>query len=372
MIRILITSVGGQVGQNILDVLEIRRNFVEVLGINSIAESHGNFRCDKIFLVPPTEKESLFEKAFEEILNCEQPDIILAGRDIDVLFLAGYKEKHPEIGHRFVCGNSSIAQIMYDKHRTYQYAVKNNLPFADTFLYSERSNQDGLNEFIAKHRFPLIVKPRRGCGSQNVFFLTNFREVKALIKKEEEALIQEYLCPDENFDKYLANYKKGMPLFFQVNDNNHYVSQVVISPDQKVVGVFNSRHTMISGKAESSVVYENEKVDMLVRAYVDALILAGWIGFLNIQFKPDRDGCWKVFEINSRMAGASSSRFLLGFDELGLMIKSFFPDLDFPVFSGYYSRPGTVLKFLTDHFLYDRYVTELNEKKSWVKANALV
>jgi len=367
MIKILITSVGSLVGQNILDALEFRRNNIKVIGMNSVAENQRNFRCDSVYLAPPTDQAVPFEKAFEKIFQDEQPDMVFAGRDSDVVFLSRYKEAHPEIGNRIPCGHAWIAQAAFDKYESYRFAIKHNLPFADTFLFKNGSDEAALKKFIEKHGFPLIIKPRHGFGSLNVFFLTDLEQLQALIEKDEELLVQEYLCPDKNFEKYLADYKKGMPLFFQVPENNIYISQCIISPDQKVLGIFTARYILVGGKVESTVIYQDDAVDSLMSQYVGALTSAGWKGFINIQYKPDRNGRWKVFEINLRMGGATSSRLLMGFDELGLLINAFYPEFHFPVITSSNHGEGMVLKYLRDHFLEACDVAKLKENKFWQK-----
>lgn len=367
MIKILITSVGSLVGQNILDVLESRRNYVKIIGMNSVAENHRNFRCDTVYLVPPTNQTLVFTKAFDKIFQKEQPDIVFAGRDIDVVFLAKYKEAHPETGNRIPEGNSSIAQIIYDKYESHLFAKENKLPFADTFLFRDKRDAKNLNKFIAKHGFPLVVKPRQGFGSLNVFFLTDQSKIDMIFEKGEEVLIQEYLCPDENFDKYIEEYERGLPLFFQIPEDKHYVSHIVISPDKEVLGRLSTRHNLVGGKAESTTLFKNKEIDFLVDKYVDTLISVGWKGSLNIQYKPDKDGNWKVFEMNSRMVGATSARLLLGFDEIALLINSFLPEFEFPNISQHYKQKGTILKYLKDHFVKEADVAELSKKKKWQK-----
>ena len=367
MIKILITSIGSLVGQNILDVLELRRNYVKVIGTNSVAENHRNFRCDTVYLVPPTSQTSDFTKAFDKIFQDEQPDIVFAGRDIDVVFLAKYKENHPEIGNRIPEGNSTIANIIYDKYESHLFAKKNKLPFADTLLYRDKRDVKNLNKFIAKHGFPLVVKPRKGFGSLNVFFLTDQTKADSIIEKGEEVLIQEYLSPDENFDKYIAEYERGVPLFFQIPEDKHYVSHIVISPGREVLGRISTHHNLVGGKAESTVLFKNKGIDNLVNLYTKALISAGWIGSLNLQYKPDKIGNWKVFEMNSRMVGATSSRLLLGFDEIALLINSFLPDMEFPNLSTINYKKGVVLKYLTDHFVKEEDVAVLSENNYWYK-----
>ncbi len=199
----------------------------------------------------------------------------------------------------------------------------------------------------------------------NVFFLTDQSKVNAIIEKGEEVLIQEYLCPDENFDKYIAEYERGLPLFFQIPEDKHYVSHIVISPDKKVLGRLSTHHNLVGGKAESTTLFKNKEIDILVNQYVDTLISAGWIGSLNIQYKPDKDGNWKVFEMNSRMVGATSARLLLGFDEIALLINSFLPEFEFPNISQQYKQKGIVLKYLKDHFVKEEDVGELRKNKKW-------
>nr|NQU92565.1 hypothetical protein [Bacteroidota bacterium] len=245
MKKILITSVGSLVGQNILDALKSRRENISIIGINSIAESQRIFRCDKVYLVPPTEQSQTFEPAFDAIFQSEQPDLVLAGRDIDVIFLANYKKAHPEIGNRIPGGDTWIAQMMYDKVETFRFAEKNNLSFALTFLYRDSNDLQSLDGFIERQGFPLIVKPRKGCGSLDVFFVNDYDQVNTLISEGGEVLFQEYLCHDKLFEQYNENYRKAIPLFFQIPDTNDFAAQFVISPHGNLLDFITTQHSLI-------------------------------------------------------------------------------------------------------------------------------
>ena len=66
--KILIISVGSLLGQNILDALEGRRDKVEIIGINTIAENPRVFRCDRLYKA--VNSNSLeFESIFLDILT---------------------------------------------------------------------------------------------------------------------------------------------------------------------------------------------------------------------------------------------------------------------------------------------------------------
>ncbi len=89
MVKILITSAGSLVGYNILDVLEGRRQDLQIIGTNSIEADANIYRCDKAYLVPSTRHNKLdFSHALSEILDIEQPNLIIPGRDDDISVLA--------------------------------------------------------------------------------------------------------------------------------------------------------------------------------------------------------------------------------------------------------------------------------------------
>jgi hypothetical protein len=71
-------------------------------------------------------------------------------------------------------------------------------------------------------------------------------------------------------------------------------------------------------------------LDALTRAFAASLAGEGAAGPLNVQFRRDRSGGWKVHEINLRMTGSTLARFLFGFDELGLIVQGFLPGVGFP------------------------------------------
>ena len=79
--KVLLTSVGSLVGQNILDVLEYpgfsRRSLMRVVGTNSVPDAACNFRCDRCYLLPLTATAE-YSARMREILLEESPDLIQA------------------------------------------------------------------------------------------------------------------------------------------------------------------------------------------------------------------------------------------------------------------------------------------------------
>jgi carbamoyl-phosphate synthase large subunit len=364
--KLLITSVGSLLGQNILDSIESRRNLIKVVGTNSIAENPRNFRCNTVYLVHKTSSDRFFED-FKTIVEKEKPDFFLPGRDEDCIFLSDFEGNHPEeFSKKIPFGSSIIPRMMLDKYQTHLFCKKNHLSCADTFLYADENDRTGLNVFIDKHGFPLVVKPRKGFASKGVYFVLNNDQVVEFTK-DGEVFFQEYLGNPERIFKYKNLFKKGIPLFFQIPEKEQYAAQTIISPDGTIGEVFFTIVTMIHGRPEYCRQIFNKDVEELVHQFSKIFYENGWYGPTNFQLKPDRNGEWKVFELSPRLTGTSSGRALLGYDEFGILANIFIPEFEIPDLSKKEKVKGHVFKYLHDNMLLDKDVELLRTNKVWKK-----
>ncbi len=362
--KLLITSVGSLLGQNILDSIESRRDLIHVVGLDANADNPRIYRCDTTYLVNYTEDNHFFND-FNAIVEKEKPDFILPGRDGDSIFLSEIKSKNPDrFKKRIPFGSSAIPRIMLDKYQSYLFCLKNKLPFADSFYYRNENDKIKLEEFKNKHDFPYVIKPKEGFGSNNVYYVLDNENLNELVNNG-EFLIQEYLGDPSTILKYKNHFKIGIPLFFQVPENEQYAAQTIISQDGTVGEVFITINTMVHGRAEYTKQIMNYDIVKLVQKYSEVFYKNGWYGPTNFQLKPDRDGKWKVFELNSRLTGTSSARVLLGYDEFGILADLFVPELLIPNLTKKEKVKGQVMKFLHDNLLYDKNVESLKNDKVW-------
>lgn len=366
MIKILITSVGSLVGQNILDALENRRKHVTIIGLNSIVESQRMYRCDRAYLVPNTTSIKFYD-TFKTIVQNENPDLIVAGRDADVLFLCQYKEREGESKNLIPVGKPYLSEMMLDKFETHRFAELQDLPFAASLLYRNSSDTERLKDFIETLGFPLLVKPRQGFGSINVFIVTNQRHVDKLIKEGREVLFQEYLSPAKDLDVLEEQLTKGIPLSFQIPIHDHMVSQVIISRNGIILDYISTKQSLVMGRTEYARIYNDPNLNRMIELYAHNLADNGWWGFLNIQSRRDRFGNWKAFELNPRMSGATSTRLNLGLDELGLLLHDEKPEWHFPIVNDASLRQNHIFKYLTDHCVKDSDMAQFRKEGFWSK-----
>lgn len=331
--KILVTSVGSLVGQNIIDVLEYkeftRRNLVTLIGTNSVESSPNNFKCDKCYLLPETSTPEFKAKVIK-IIEKESPNLILSGRDEDTELIAKIMKDNPHLPGRLPYGEMHTLTIALDKWETWNFCKKYDLPFAATIKLS--SAEQTIRKFVEKYGFPLIAKPIRGFASKGVFFIKNHKDLD-LISNFKDYLLQEYLGDTKNLIDYFNKMIGPTPLFAHAPNVYHHSCHVIITPDGKLSSIFISKNEHDSGVTVGFRKVENKDLEKLTKLFANSLYKEGGYGPVTIQFRLSRNNEWKAQEINLRTNGNTFPRFIMGQDDLGLIMEGVLPELDFPVYN---------------------------------------
>ena len=364
MLRLLITSAGSLVGQNILDALERRREEVRVIGADLSARSARIFRCDRAYLTPATDDPDEFERRIVAIIERETPDLWLAGRDHDVLAQARLRERRPDLARIMPVGPLALARMMQDKLETQAFAHTHGLAIADGAMAGPGGDPAPVEALLARVGFPLLAKPVRGYGSLGVRIIPDRAALDAALA-EPGLLFQEYLDPPPDLADHVARWRSGMPLFFQVPEDRQRATQAVIGPDGAIGPLIAFRVSLTMGRCE--VIERDDDPDLLAfaRRWTEAVRDAGWVGSFNIQCKRARDGAWRAFELGGRCTGSTGGRRPLGHDEVGELVRRFvgpgrlrYDGRDEPV-------PCTVVKSLTDGVVPHGAAHELETRGVW-------
>lgn len=359
--KILITSVGSLVAQNILDSLEGRRAGMRIIGVNSVAATPNNFRCDVAYLAPAASETHACRQRLEAIIRAEQPDVVLPGRDDDVLLLAALRDEIPAFRPIIPCGPAALARIIGDKFLSYRFALDHGLPFAATAM----GDADALHSLVAEYGFPLIGKPRSGNGSRGVVVVFNADQLAAASRLD-AYLFQEYLDPGDEVMRMAQGWCDGVPLFLAPR-YSQYACQCLISPAGKIEAMLCTEVVMVIGRAERSAVIGDPDISVTVAAYAEAFAAIGWVGPLNLQGRRDRAGKFKVYELNGRFTGATTARLHHGFDEVGRLLQQF-TGRALPPSAHLGGADRIVFKSLVEFALAPRDVAELARAGVWQSA----
>ncbi len=117
-------------------------------------------------------------------------DILISLFDIDLLILARHKKEFEEIGTKVIVSEPQIVEVCNDKWETYNFLKANGFHAPLSFL-----NMDEVIDKIAVGEldYPIVVKPRYGCGSISVAVAYDEEDLRYLTKKVNEDIANSYL-----------------------------------------------------------------------------------------------------------------------------------------------------------------------------------
>jgi hypothetical protein len=367
MFKLLITSVGSLVGQNILDVLESpicsRRKITRVIGTNSVVENPQNFRCDTIYHVSNTNAEE-FPGELISIIENEKPDLILNGRDEDTEIVYKIIKSNTQFKVKIPYGSLSTVQAALHKDITKEFCERYHLPFADTLITSSCDSNE-LHEFVNKYSFPLIAKPIEGFASNGVFYLRNWSDIE-YIKNLPGYMIQEYLGNPEQLEDYFTVLDGPTPLFAHAPNIYHISCHTIIDPDGKINPIFISRNEHDSGVTVGLKKIFHPELESTAIRFAEAIAKENGYGPLTVQFRKNRDGIWKAQEMNMRTNGNTYPRFLMGQDDIGLLIRGLFPSIGYPVYeASELAETSLIGKSLTSYVMHSTDIENLRRNRYW-------
>src|SRR5688572_30006798 len=137
MKSILVTGIGGVVGQGILRNLTDMKLGMKIIGSNVVKVSAGNYLCDQVYEVPFAHHPD-YILTMLEICRKENVALIIPSTDYEVYHLSVDRD-------RFKCAiavsDSEVAKFCLDKYLNYLAFDKHQIPFAKSMLPSSFNGQ---------------------------------------------------------------------------------------------------------------------------------------------------------------------------------------------------------------------------------------
>lgn len=294
MITVVVTGVGSNIGQGIVKALRMAEMDVRIIGTDMNSLSAGLFRCDKGYVIPPATSEGLLGKIME-VCNEESVDVILIGSDAEVPFFAAKKaiiERNTKA--KIIVSNSSLVHKSHDKWETAKFLNDNGLAYPRSSLKETDSIQRLKNEV----GFPLVIKPKMGAGSRNVFVAKNYGQLECALAYVNDPVIQEYIPGEE------------------------YTSGVFFDKSSRIKGIITMKRELRSGTTCRAIVDDFTEIKRGIMPVAELLSKHGAIGPVNIQ---SRYYSGKVYtlEVNSRFSGTTVFRAKFNFNEPEAVLKHF-------------------------------------------------
>ncbi|GAA3613999.1 ATP-grasp domain-containing protein [Flavivirga amylovorans] len=271
--NVLVTGIGGNVGQGIIRNIRASQFDIKVVGTNIETFSAGNHLCDVFYEVPYAYDEN-YISTIKLIVKKEAIDLILPATDFEVYYLAKYKN---DITCDIAVSEEETASYYLDKYNTYLHLNTYKIPFASSFLPSEYDK-----------RFQnIILKPRKGRGSRGIQI--NPKDCKD--------------CSDEDY--MIQELHKGVEI-----TTAFYVTKL-----QELHGFITFERILENGTTTHCKVITayDEKIKKLLEGIISVSEIKG---SANVQSIVTKEGKIIPFEINCRISGTNSIRSNFGFKDI--------------------------------------------------------
>lgn len=321
--KILVTSVGGNsVGAQIVKALRNSNLNCEVIGADADKTANLNVELDKFELIPLATDATYVDKLIA-LHDKHKFEILLCGNERELNVLSSAKSKFLAKGVYLPIANQNVLDICLDKMNTNKFLIEKKFNIPKSIIIKDDT------DLRAVDWFPAIIKPYKGgSGSKGVNIVRNMAECQAyldyikLLNPSQNIMLQEYIGhSSEEYTVGVLNSNSGFHLgsIVMQRDLTNPIN-VKLSIENNTNKSFLGEKLVVStGISTGRFCIHNKISDECVRL-CGAL---GATGPMNIQCRV-QDNKVFIFEINPRFSGTTSSRSMVGFNEVEILINNDF------------------------------------------------
>jgi carbamoyl-phosphate synthase large subunit len=287
-LTVLVTGVGAPVGVSIFKALRQSQMEPRIVATDANVMSVGLFRADAAYVLPhATTDEAGYLRRLQEICADERVSMVCFGSEIEMPRVAPHiRDIERATGSKLILNDPRHLEVFMDKWAMVRLLRDRGLPVPDSVLATD---PDAVRELLARHDFPLVLKPRHGSGSMNVFVVRTERELDLLTQYVAEPILQEYLFPDA--EEYTVGIYKS--------PRSGYVGQIVL------------RRELGAGLTYKAEVVRDQEIEEICRTVVESFDI--W-GPVNVQLRKTTAGV-RIFEVHLRFSSSAVIRSYFGFNE---------------------------------------------------------
>lgn len=276
---VLVTGIGGNVGQGVLRNIKSLDLDIRVVGTDIASFTAGNHLCDFTYQIPYSYSEN-YISTVQEIIEKEKIQLIIPTTDYEIYYLSLHQDS---LKVKVVASKAETAKIYLDKYLTYAHHKALNIPFATSWLPSEFDNEAN----------DIIVKPREGRGSRGIH-----------INPENPKRFSD--------DFVIQPLHKGIEI----------TTAFYVKKDGSLHGLFTMERELTNGATSKSKT--TKQYDRELEAIIKKMIQPkGLVGSINLQSIVDDQGGIIPFEVNCRISGTNSIRHNLGFQDVKYTIQEY-------------------------------------------------
>lgn len=282
---ILISGVGGDIGQSIAKVL-IDKGF-DLIGCDMNDVPFYSLFFKRFYIIPPVENKLAYFQSVKEIFSKENVSFFIPTSEPEIHVLNEHRDFVDSTGIPVLINSKNIVDIFSDKYTAINSLNELGIKIPRTILMRDAR----LNEWT----FPLIVKRRKGSGGSQVWLVGSQLELEYLEKLNSDNLIvQEYVgIPEEEY------------------------TTAVFSDGAKTSSITFRRKLGYSGLSKEVVLVDEPSLEAMAKKVAAATDLRGSINIQTRRF----DSIFIPFEVNPRISSTVLFRKEFGFEDVWWWIE---------------------------------------------------
>jgi nucleoside-diphosphate-sugar epimerase len=321
IIRVLVTCIGGGVGQSVIDSLKLRKDKYYIFGSDGNPFNYASCDCDSLIELPCISDQNYVETLLNAIAT-NSIDILVPGHDAELPLLAAATHLFEAAGCKVVVSDSRLVSLSRDKLEWSKHFRKYTDRVVASCSVEEARNGNGLVDI----GYPAISKPRGGSASSGLVVLNSESDLEAV---PDDYVIQPFLFPVQDDPDY-ASLKRSVDLGV-ISQVSEISVQLVFSYRGELLGRVATRNKLKDGvpiviePLDSALVWDAvDEICSVIQKFDPR-------GPINIQGRLTDNGM-VFFELNPRFTGITGNRAQFGFNEVSLVIDNFVREEVRPLF----------------------------------------
>jgi carbamoyl-phosphate synthase large subunit len=277
--KVLVTGVGGDIGQSLLKCLRDTDYKFFLLGCDVDPFAGGRVLVKKFYQSPLAADSAGYMSFIIKLLEEENVAYVFPTSEAEIEFFDINRDLFKNKATIFIHSHDIVRAFM-DKYETALLLAKNGLPSPRTYLIERYNNELD---------YPYVLKPRRGHGGKSLIQINDAEEFRFFRGRLKNYVVQENVgSPDEEY------------------------TVTVFSTGKKIYSIALKRSLGYGSLSKVAQLIQDGSIERLAERIATSVSLKG---SLNIQCRKTDSG-FVPFEINPRFSSTVYVRHYFGFQDV--------------------------------------------------------
>jgi len=332
-VNVLVSGSGSLYGVAIIQSLLRSDLALKLVACDTSARTLGLYLAHQAYIVPPARQEELYLNGLLDIIEKENIHAIFVASSQELDFYSRHKlDLEEKTGLKVFTNLPETLHICNDKWLTVNFLKEHGFYYPLTIRYPEDREQ--IEPFMYEVKFPVVIKPRQGAGSQGLYIVRQPKDLYPLLEGKEGIILQQYL-PD---------------------DCGEYTTGICTGTNGKVLSGITLKRYLQEGMTMSADSGDFKEITDYCQQVARVLKPYGPCNFQSRQF----NGKPYIFEINPRFSSSTGMRCLLGVNEAEILIRA---EILGETISQKEIIKGSVIRQYTDYLVPTEKIIKLQKEK---------